>query len=87
MCLFAKKGIRAECVKLNGAIELAPKLGICSTIVDLVSSGKTLSENNLTESEVLLDITSKLIVNKISYKVMNNDISVVIEKFKKVCNG
>ena len=84
---FAKKGIRAECVKLNGAIELAPKLGICSTIVDLVSSGKTLSENNLTESEVLLDITSKLFVNKISYKVMNNDISVVIEKFKKVCNG
>ena len=84
---FAKKGIRAECVKLNGAIELAPKLGICSTIVDLVSSGKTLSENNLIESEVLLNITSKLIVNKISYKVMNNDISVVLEKFKKVCNG
>ena len=37
---FAQKGIRAECIKLNGAIELAPKLGICSTIVDLVSSGK-----------------------------------------------
>ena len=80
---FAKKGIRAECIKLNGAIELAPKLGICSTIVDLVSSGKTLEENNLIESEVLLNITSKLIVNKISFKVMNNNISKIIEKFKK----
>ena len=84
---FADKGIRAECVKLNGAIELAPKLGICSTIVDLVSTGKTLDENNLIEQQVLLNITSKLIVNKISYKIMNNEISKIIKKFTKVCNG
>ena len=57
---FAKKGIRAECIKLNGAIELAPKLGICSTIVDLVSTGKTIKENNLKETDILLRITSKL---------------------------
>ena len=62
---FAKKGIRAECIKLNGAIELAPKLGICSTIVDLVSTGKTIKENNLKETDILLRITSKLIINKI----------------------
>ena len=84
---FANKGIRAECVKLNGAIELAPKLGICSTIVDLVSTGKTLDENNLVEQQTLLNITSKLIVNKISYKIMNNEISKIIKKFTKVCNG
>ena len=84
---FANKGIRAECVKLNGAIELAPKLGICSTIVDLVSTGKTLDENNLIEQQILLNITSKLIVNKISYKIMNNEISKIIKKFTKVCNG
>ncbi len=84
---FAEKGVRAECIKLNGAIELAPKLGICSTIVDLVSSGKTLNENNLVESEVLLDITSKLIVNKISYKIMNNEISDIVKRFAKVING
>ena len=84
---FADKGIRAECVKLNGAIELAPKLGICSTIVDLVSTGKTLDENNLIEQQILLNITSKLIVNKISYKIMNNEISKIIKKFTKVCNG
>ena len=80
---FAKKGIRAECIKLNGAIELAPKLGICSTIVDLVSTGKTIKENNLEETDVLLKITSKLIINKIAYKLMNDNISSILDKFKK----
>ena len=84
---FANKGVRAECIKLNGAIELAPKLGICSTIVDLVSTGKTLKENDLKESDVLLEITSKLIVNKISYKIMNSEISKIINKFTRIING
>ena len=84
---FANKGVRAECIKLNGAIELAPKLGICSTIVDLVSTGKTLKENDLKESDVLLEITSKLIVNKISYKIMNSEISKIITKFSRIING
>ena len=84
---FAKKGIRAECIKLNGAIELAPKLGICSTIVDLVSTGKTIKENNLKETDVLLKITSKLIINKIAYKLMNDNITSILEKFKKNING
>ena len=84
---FAKKGVRAECIKLNGAIELAPKLKICSTIVDLVSTGKTLSENNLEESSLVMQITSKLIINKIAYKLMNDDITVILNKFKKVLNG
>ena len=84
---FAKKGIRAECIKLNGAIELAPKLGICSTIVDLVSTGKTIKENNLQETEVLLKITSKLIINKIAYKLMNDNITSIVEKFKKIIDG
>ena len=84
---FAKKGIRAECVKLNGAIELAPKLGICSTIVDLVSSGKTLNENNLVESEVLFSISSKLVVNKIAFKLNNNEVTQIIEKIRKGLSG
>ena len=84
---FANKGVRAECIKLNGAIELAPRLGICSTIVDLVSTGRTLKENNLKESDVLLEITSKLIVNKISYKIMNSEISKIINKFSRIING
>ena len=84
---FAKKGIRAECIKLNGAIELAPKLGICSTIVDLISTGKTIKENNLKETDILLRITSKLIINKIAYKLMNDNITSILDKFKKIING
>ena len=83
---YAEKGIRAECIKLNGAIELAPKLGICSSIVDLVSTGKTLKENNLKESDVICDITSKLVINKIAYKLMNKSISEVVNKFSEVVN-
>ncbi|MAH78960.1 MAG: ATP phosphoribosyltransferase, partial [Rickettsiales bacterium TMED254] len=78
---YAEQGIRAECIKLNGAIELAPKLGICSTIVDLVSTGKTLIENDLEETEVLMNITSKLIVNKVAYKVLSSEIIAWVKKF------
>ncbi len=80
---FANKGIRAECIKLNGAVEIASNLGICSYIVDLVSSGKTLSENNLVEQETLFNITSKLIVNKIALKVMHGELEKYIKKFEK----
>lgn len=83
---FAKKGVRAECIKLNGAIELAPKLGMCSLIVDLVSSGETLKQNDLIESDVLLDITSRLIINKVAYKIMNKEISKLIRKFEGIIN-
>ena len=84
---FASKGVRAECIKLNGAVELAPKLGICSTIVDLVSSGKTLKENNLVESEVLFKISSKLVVNKIAFKLNNDKVSQIIKQIKKAISG
>ncbi len=83
---FAKKGIRADCIKLNGAIELAPTLGMCTSIVDLVSSGKTLVENGLVETEVLIQITSKLIVNKVAFKLLNNEISHWIKKIEGSIN-
>ena len=83
---FAERGIRVECIKLNGAIELAPKLGMCSSIVDLVSTGNTLRENGLIESEVLIKITSKLIVNRVAFKLMNNEISSWIKKFEEIIN-
>ena len=45
---FAERGVQAECLKLNGALEIAPKLGLSKRIVDLASTGKTLQENELT---------------------------------------
>jgi len=78
---FAKRGVQAECIKLNGAMELAPKLGLCRRIVDLVSSGRTLQENGLVEIEKILDVTSRLIVNRTAFKTRNAEISAWVEKF------
>ena len=59
---FAARGVQAECVKLNGAMELAPALGLTSRIVDLVSTGKTLAENGLVEVETIAEVSSTLSV-------------------------
>lgn len=65
---FAARGVQAECVKLNGAMELAPSLGLAPRIVDLVSSGRTLKENGLVEVDVIAQVTSRLIVNRAAFK-------------------
>ena len=78
---FAKRGVQAEIIKLNGAMELAPTLGLCRRIVDLVSSGKTLKENGLVEVEKVLDVSSKLIVNRTAFKTRNSEISNWMDRF------
>ena len=65
---FEAKGIQAECVKLNGAMELAPSLGLARQIVDLVSTGRTLKDNGLEETETIVDISARLIVNRAALK-------------------
>ena len=65
---FESQGVQAECVKLNGAMELAPSLGLAQRIVDLVSTGRTLKENGLVESGEIMKITSRLIVNRAALK-------------------
>ncbi|WP_375380547.1 ATP phosphoribosyltransferase [uncultured Sphingomonas sp.] len=65
---FATRGIQAECVKLNGAMELAPTLGLAPRIVDLVSSGRTLAENGLVEVERIMEVSSRLVVNRAAMK-------------------
>ena len=65
---FERQGIQAECVKLNGAMELAPSLGLARQIVDLVSTGTTLKQNGLVETQRIIDITARLIVNRAALK-------------------
>ena len=65
---FERLGIQAEVVKLNGAMELAPGLGLASRIVDLVSTGRTLKDNGLVETSVILQISARLIVNRAALK-------------------
>lgn len=84
---FAKRGVQAECIKLNGAIELAPSLGLCRRIVDLVSSGSTLKANGLVEVEKIADVSSKLIVSRPAFKTRHDEISEIVEKMRKAVKG
>ncbi len=77
---FAARGVQAECIKLNGAVELAPALGLCQRIVDLVSTGATLKANGLVEVEHIADITSRLIVNRAALKTRYSQISPWIDR-------
>lgn len=78
---FSNLGIQAEAIKLNGAIEIAPKLNLCDFILDLVSSGKTLAENDMIEVQKVLDVSSHLIVNRASFKIANREINQLIKIF------
>ena len=84
---FATKGVQAECIKLNGAMELAPGLGLCRRIVDLVSSGQTLKDNGLIEIEKIADITSRLIVNRAALKTRPVQLQNWVDRFQEVADA
>ena len=83
---FAARGVQAECVKLNGAMEIAPLLGLSSRIVDLVSSGKTLKENGLAEVEVIAQVSARLIVNRAAFKT-NAAVGALVERFREAVSA
>lgn len=78
---FEKRGVQAEVVKLNGAMELAPGLGLASRIVDLVSTGRTLKDNGLAETSVMLQVSSRLIVNRAALKT-DERIAELVDRFR-----
>ncbi|MBF0332843.1 MAG: ATP phosphoribosyltransferase [Alphaproteobacteria bacterium] len=84
---FAARGVQAECIKLNGAMELAPSLGLCRRIVDLVSTGSTLRANGLVEIEHIADITSRLVVNRAALKTRPDELGGWIERFRAALDG
>lgn len=71
---FRKKGQQVEVIKLNGSIELAPLIGLADRIVDMVETGQTLKENGLVEMEEMFGVTSRLIANRVSYRMKNEPI-------------
>ena len=79
---FLERGVHAECIKLSGAIELAPQLGLCERVVDLVSTGATLRANGLAEIEQICEVTSRFIVNRLAWKTKSSIIDGWVEKFK-----
>jgi len=79
---FQSRGIQAECVKLNGAMELAPSLRLAHHIVDLVESGRTLVQNGLEETAEIMPISARLIVNRASLKTNHAILSPIIDSFR-----
>ena len=79
---FAARGVQAECIKLNGAIELAPRLGLCRHIVDLVETGATLRANGLVEVERIAEVSARLIVNRPAMKTRPQEIGAWIDRFR-----
>jgi ATP phosphoribosyltransferase len=80
---FAARGVQAECIKLNGAIELAPRMGLCRHIVDLVATGATLRANGLVEIEQIAEISSRLIVNRPALKTRPEQVGYWIERLRE----
>tara|TARA_B100001123_G_C15124759_1_gene952858 strand:- start:437 stop:1084 length:648 start_codon:yes stop_codon:yes gene_type:complete len=81
---FAGKGVQIEVVKLYGSMELAPLVGLADYIVDLVDTGNTLKANGLVTMEHIVDITSRLIVNKASMKIKHAQITDLIDRFSAI---
>ncbi len=79
-------GKNVYCIKMNGAMEIAPKLGLSDKIVDLVSSGETLKVNGLIEEEKILDITSHLIVNRSTFKTRSKKVRYIISLLEEALN-
>ena len=78
---FASQGIQAEIIKLYGSMELAPLVGLADCIVDLVDTGNTLRANNLEPRELIMNISSRLVVNKAAMKMKNQAIAALLEQF------
>lgn len=80
---FASKGIQAEIIKLYGAMELAPIVGLADCIVDVVDTGNTLRANGLEPRELIMNISSRLVVNKASMKMKHQIIQPLLDQFEK----
>lgn len=77
---FAEQGKQIELIKLNGALELAPSLGLADAIVDIVDTGKTLKANGLEPKELIAEVSSRVIVNKAAMKIKNAVIRDILGK-------
>lgn len=78
-----EKGIYGEIVTLYGSVELAPQVGLADIIIDLVSTGKTLRQNNLKIIDNIALVSARLITNRISYKTKHKQIQQIVQCLRK----
>ncbi len=81
---YNKQSREIDIIKLNGSIELAPILGLSDVIVDIVETGKTLYENGLEPKHDIVDISARLVANKVSYKFKNAEINNIAAKTEEI---
>ena len=84
---FAARGVQAECIKLNGAMELAPGLGLCRRVGDLVHTGATLAANDLVEVEHIADVSARFVVNRAALKTRAEEMQGWVQRFREAVNG
>ena len=80
---FLSKGKDVEIIKIDGSVELAPILGLCDGIVDIMETGTTLKENGLVVLDTVCDISARVIVNKASFKLKHEEVMKVINDLSK----
>jgi ATP phosphoribosyltransferase len=80
---FLEQGRQVELIKLYGSMELAPVVGLADIIVDLVQTGNTLKANGLSPLETIMDISSRLIVNRAALKMKNRAVRKLVERIEK----
>jgi ATP phosphoribosyltransferase len=80
---FAGLGIQAEIIKLYGSMELAPLVGLADCIVDLVDTGNTLKANDLEPRDLIMNISSWLVVNKAAMKMKHQAVQSLLDQFEK----
>jgi ATP phosphoribosyltransferase len=80
---FAAKGVYVDLIKLYGSMELAPLVGLADAIVDLVSTGNTLKANDLVAVEDIVEISSRLIVNRASLKTRHAELQPLLDAFEQ----
>lgn len=81
---FAGRGQQVDVIKLYGSMELAPLVGLADLILDLVESGNTLKANGLVPLEHVADISSRLIINKASWKMKHATLSTLVDRLRQV---
>nr|WP_278244358.1 ATP phosphoribosyltransferase [Clostridium thermobutyricum] len=80
---FKKRGMDVEIIKIEGSVELAPILGLCDGIVDIMETGTTLKENGLIVLDDICNISARVIVNKASFKMKGKEIREFLSNIKK----
>ena len=79
---FANKGVQVEIIKLYGSMELAPLVGLADCIVDLVDTGNTLRANGMEPGELIMDVSSRLVVNKAAMKMKHQAVTEFIRQLR-----